>query len=122
MTIERLCKSCGRSFVRYNSLQTKCNLCSYNISAKPKKPMKKMGKVAKKWVETRHDWIKNNPPKHNGMWACELKLSPLCLRYMDLDQLTLDHTIARSKRPDLRYDHNNLKPACLPCNTEKGSS
>ena len=120
--IEYLCRRCGRTFPRFNSLQTRCGLCSYNSLGKPKKPMKRLGKVGQRWLETRRQWIADNPPAHNGTWPCALNLSPLCLRFVDIDQLQLDHAISRSKRPDLRYVMSNLQPSCAPCNTQKSSA
>lgn len=112
--IEHLCKACGRSFHRFNSLQTKCPLCTHN-KLSTNKPLKKMGKVGKKWVETRHEWLKKNANNSNT-WTCVVGGGLLVI-----DTVTLDHDLSRSRRPDLRFDHDNLKPMCLFHNTDKGS-
>lgn len=121
--IEHMCKSCGRTFWRYSTMQTICNKCQYNrISGRiRRKPIKRVGKVAKKWMETRQEWIKNNPPDDFGYWYCSLKLMPNCLVRMQIDELTLDHAKSRSRHPELRYELSNLQPACLSCNVYKGS-
>lgn len=113
--IEKICKECSTCFKQYNTAQTRCQKCTYNRYAKPKKPIKRMGKVAKKWIEVRHDWIKQNT-NSAGTWNCHY-----CGKHLTIDTLTLDHVIARSKRPDLRYNHDNLVPCCYPCNSKKGS-
>lgn len=108
--LEHLCKSCGTTFLRYNSAQTKCGKCQYNRLRR--KPIKRVGKIAKKWIETRNEWIRLNP----GPWTCYL-----CSKSLDIDTLTLDHVKSRSRRPDLRFELSNLQPACLSCNVDKGS-
>lgn len=113
--IQYLCKTCGRSFERHNSLNKLCPLCAYNRYTKPKKPLKKVGKVAKKWIETRNEWFKTNPPQ-DGFYICGI-----CHQPVPFDETVLDHIKARSKRPDLRYDFSNLQPAHYYCNSEKGS-
>lgn len=115
--IEKLCRTCFYSFRQYNRANLLCPKCAYNKYAKPRKPIKRIGKVAKKWIETRNKWIKNNP----GPWQCYLKLSPMCLKSLSVDTLTLDHIQPRSRRPDLRFEYANLGPACLHCNNLKGS-
>lgn len=118
--IETLCRNCGQPFPRYSSLQRLCGRC-VDKTLKPKKPMKKIGKVTEKWIETRKDWISRNPPDSKGLWECYLKISPYCLGFMNKDSLTIDHVKSRSRHPELRYDLDNLKPACAPCNGLKGS-
>lgn len=120
--VEHICKECGTSFVRFMTTQTRCQKCTYNRYAKPRKPIKRIGKVTKKWIETRHEWIKQNPADKNGYWYCYLKYPGICIGRMDIDQLTLDHKKSRSSRPDLRFDLANLAPACVYCNNQKGSA
>ena len=112
--IENICRSCGRTFVRYNSLQRKCGLCTKNLTAK--KPMKKIGAVTKKWINTRNQWIKDNLPDHAGYYICYLCGSPV-----HIDEMELDHRKSRSRSPELRFEQSNLFPVHHACNTEKGS-
>lgn len=115
MSIEYTCKDCGKSFTRYNSLNRICSKCQFNKYAKPKKAIKRIGPVAKKWIETRHEWIKKHITD-NGLWECFY-----CGRLLTLDQLTLDHKLSRGRHPEKRFDENNLVPACWGCNEKKGS-
>ena len=85
-----------------------------------RKALKRIGKIGTRWIETRHEWIKANPPK-DSYYTCYLKISPICLRKMTTQEMTLDHVMSRTRRPDLRFDFSNLKPCCAPCNVEKGS-
>ena len=83
--------------------------------------MKRVGKRTAQWIEARHEYIKNNPPNHQGYWRCYLQISPNCLRYVDKDTLTLDHVESRTRAPEKLTEQTNLKPACGPCNELKGS-
>lgn len=81
-----------------------------------------IGKHGKLWISTRHQWIKDNPPPIEGkFWLCYLRIHPYCPVRLSLETLTLDHVVPRSNDPKLRYDHDNLRPACKYCNSEKGS-
>lgn len=82
---------------------------------KGKKRIKKIGKVGRQWWATRQEWISQNLPD-SGYWICRY-----CGKYLTLDLLTLDHIIPRSRAPHLRFDHENLAPACWECNSQKGS-
>lgn len=66
-------------------------------------------------MQTRNEWIQLNATKDNK-WVCYI-----CGIRLNIENLTLDHKLARSRRPDLRYDHSNLAPCCFACNTRKGS-
>lgn len=113
--IERMCKNCGNTFPQYNSTQTLCSKCSFNkYQNQGRKPIKKVGKITKKWFETRKEWIKQNPG--NNGWHCYL-----CGKLLDINTLTLDHKLSRSRHPELRFELSNLAPACARCNYEKGS-
>lgn len=110
--LEFLCHQCGRSYPRYNSLQTKCGLCLYNTLEKPRKPLKRVGPVTKKWIAHRQQWIEAHP----GPYTCYL-----CGVVLTVNTLTLDHVLPRSRRPDLRLDDTNIQPCCYYCNHQKGS-
>lgn len=89
---------------------------------KQRKTPKTMGKYAKQWVITRNTWIRNNPPNYlECYWLCYLRIAPNCRGYLTERTLTLDHVVARSRDPSKRFDQDNLKPACMPCNELKGS-
>lgn len=85
-------------------------------------PIKKVGKHTKQWLVTRASWIRHNPPPIEGQfWLCYLRIHPFCPVRLTLETLTLDHVVSRSRDPKLRYNADNLKPACKYCNSEKGS-
>lgn len=116
---------------------TVCNKRSYSdrcVAHKPRKPIpasvlpirhkplpprikrpRQAGKHAVKWIETRRDWIKQN-------WAPGMVIDcHYCHRPLTLDELSLDHKVARSRAPELRYQMSNLVPCCLACNGSKAS-
>lgn len=71
------------------------------------------GKVARRWYKTRRQWFKENPAEGYTCYLCGV--------YVPKNEVTLDHIIPRSRRPDLRYELTNLAPACWTCNSQKGS-
>jgi 5-methylcytosine-specific restriction endonuclease McrA len=86
------------------------------------KPINKVGKQTKQWLITRATWIKKNPPPIEGKyWMCYLRIHPWCPGRIDVAHLTLDHVVSRSRDPSKRFKADNLKPACIYCNGEKGS-
>lgn len=82
----------------------------------PPKPIKKSGTIHKKWMKYRRQWKKDNPPDDNGYHYCYICGTPL-----KPGQITLDHVIPRSRRPDLIFDDTNIRVACWNCNIGKGS-
>lgn len=85
-------------------------------------PIKKVGKQTKQWFLTRATWIKKHPPTVEGKyWICYLQIHPWCPVRLDIEHLTLDHVVSRSKDPSKRFAADNLKPACIYCNNQKGS-
>ena len=86
------------------------------------KPIRKVGKQTKQWFITRATWIRKNPPPIDGIyWECYLRIHPWCPVRIDIEHLTLDHVVSRTRDPSKRFSQDNLKPACLYCNEEKGS-
>lgn len=93
-------------------------------STKPLKRtrLKKVGKHTKQWLITRATWIRRNPPPIDGKyWMCYLRIHEWCPGRIDIDHLTLDHVVSRTRDPSLRYNADNLKPCCIYCNGAKGS-
>lgn len=114
--IERMCKNCGRTFPQYNTLQKLCGLCQINKYAKPKKRIKRVGRIARQWINFRKDWIESHPPDNGYYYTCAI-----CFRPVHIDDVTLDHIEPRSSRPELRFVEENIQPTHYFCNTEKGS-
>jgi len=57
-----------------------------------------------------------NPPNHQGYNVCYL-----CGKWIQENEITVDHIVPRSRAPDLRYTFSNLALACGSCNNAKGS-
>lgn len=107
---------------------------SYQCFTNPKKALKratkplkrtrinKVGKQTKQWFITRATWIKKNPPPIDGRyWECYLRIHPWCPVRLDIEHLTLDHVVSRTRDPSKRFAQENLRPACIHCNGQKGS-
>lgn len=73
-------------------------------------------------LSTAAQWLKENPPDQDGMWACYLGISPHCLRVVNRSQVQLEHVYPKNKYPALRYTTLNIKPSCGPCNSLKLSN
>lgn len=78
--------------------------------------IQQQGKTAKEWLQTRREWVKLNPPNHQGFWVCGL-----CGRWVHESEMELDHIEPRGSHPELRYEHSNLQPTHIACNRLKGS-
>lgn len=100
-----ICKLCG-SIGHYKTF------CFLN----KKKVPSKVGKYTKKWFDFRKEYLKNHPPDRYGFYTCYL-----CYKKVPAKEITLDHVIARSKAPKLRYNESNIRFCCSKCNYEKGS-
>lgn len=85
-------------------------------------PINKVGKTTKQWFITRATWIKKNPPPIEGKyWMCYLRIHPWCPGRIDIEHLTVDHVVARTRDHSKKFSQANLKPACKYCNEMKGS-
>jgi 5-methylcytosine-specific restriction endonuclease McrA len=93
-------------------MQTLCGLCLYNKYKVNRKPLQRIGKIARQWIDTRREWIKQNPEP----WQCYICGIPL-----DINTMTLDHVVARTRDPSLRFELKNLAPCCYKDNNDKGS-
>lgn len=80
------------------------------------KPIRKVGKKGLKWIAFRRNYLKHHPANHQGYYTCFY-----CQRWIKEAEITLDHYIPRSRRPDLVFDESNIVLCCGSCNTEKGS-
>lgn len=105
------CKYCGSS--------THTTLMCLN---KPRVPIRQESEKARsKRTATSREWYRLNPPDENGTWICYLQISPRCPRILTRSTITLEHVKSKVRHPELKYDVNNLKPACEFCNKLKGS-
>lgn len=112
-----MCVGCGRTFIRYNTLNKLCPLCLYNTyKSTARKPIKRFGSVTVKWWKARRKWLELNPPNHEGFWFCYICQAPLTI-----DQLTVDHIQSRGRNPELRFEQSNLAACCFKDNKKKGS-
>lgn len=89
---------------------------SFYCNQKPRKPLPRQGKNTLAWQMARKKWLKKNLPNHQGYYLCYI-----CHKAVPDYEITLDHVIPRSARPDLKYNFDNLQPCCFSCNSEKGS-
>ena len=68
----------------------------------------------------RKQFIKNNPPDAYGYYTCYLNLEG-CWKKMEVSQMQVEHVHSKARRPDLRHNQENMKPACPNCNEKKRS-
>lgn len=85
-----------------------------------RKPMKRESdKTKSKRQATALQWDKLNPPDENGEWTCYLQISPDCPIKLTKQTLVREHYYSKTRRPDLKYEVSNIRPACDPCNSVK---
>lgn len=118
-TPKKPCKHCGlKGHFSYACYQNP----KRTLKQLKRSPINKVGKQTKQWLVTRASWIRHNPPPIEGKyWMCYLRIHPWCPGRIDVAHLTLDHVVSRSRDPSQRFKADNLKPACIYCNGEKGS-
>jgi len=68
------------------------------------------------WLAFRYQWLKDNPPDHDGYYICGI-----CGKPVWVGDVTLDHILPRSSHPELILDVSNIQPAHGKCNSDKGS-
>ena len=73
-------------------------------------------KKSYEWLRFRKKWLSENQPNFQGYYECYL-----CSKWVLKADVTLDHIIPRSRRPDLKLEESNVRPCCYACNSEKGS-
>lgn len=78
--------------------------------AKPGKAPK--NRIKKEWLAFRRQWLKDNPPNHQGFYICGI-----CGRPVSIEGVELDHVQNRSTHPHLRFDPENVRPAHSACNS-----
>ena len=108
------CKYCQEEVTTHSQL-----LCfnKPRTPLKTKKAIDRIGKAGAENQEIRRAWIQANPPPYE----CYLGISPFCLRHLDIDTMTLEHVIPKSRGRGYARDFKNIRPACYPCNSLKGS-
>lgn len=97
--------------------------------------LKKIGKQTSRWQQTKKVFFQRNKGDENGLYWCKIKkcpkpkvpmVAPRDPRLSDPDSgvelCTVDHIIARTKRPDLIHAQSNLQEAHESCNSDKGST
>lgn len=78
--------------------------------------LKKYGKKDAFWRKVRANWVKLNPPNHEGQYVCGI-----CGKSVHIDDMELDHINPRSGAPESISDFTNLQPTHNYCNRRKGS-
>jgi 5-methylcytosine-specific restriction endonuclease McrA len=106
MPVNRMCKSCGRSIIIWNTAQTRCAKCQQARSkAKPPKPISQRGKHALKWASFRKQEAIPYLDKTFGH-ICSVK------GCTETESLDVDHIKGRGSHPHLRYELSNLQYMC----------
>lgn len=103
------CKKCG-------SIWHTAAFCPQN-----RKPIKKVGKVTSRWLTFRREYLRIHPANHEGYRECYLQTTPLCPKWLEADQVTLDHILSRGSNRQLTYNEENMGICCTYCNNDKGS-
>ena len=73
-----------------------------------------MHKRTETWLKVRREWIRDNPPNHEGFYICGI-----CARPVHCESFELDHVVGRDGGN--LVDKENLQPSHMLCNRLKGS-
>lgn len=120
MGVQRLCKSCGRSIIIWNTAQTRCPKCQQARSkAKPPKPIRKQGKHAQLWKTFRDQVARPYLDKKYGIKCADCGVLPPTKDDGTFYRHDVDHIKSRGSSPDLRYDVKNLEYRCRSCHRRK---
>lgn len=105
-----------------------CKWCSslehtqFYCYKKPRTPIRKKGKKAKKWDKAKITWFELNPPDEYGMWYCIVGGSGLTRdSSYSTYLLNIDHDISRARDSTKVDEQSNLNPICPKHNRLKGS-
>ena|ERR1019366_3790055 len=113
-----ICTFCGK----FGHYQTFCRSKPNKAIKQASTPIRKESvKSRGRRIETANKWFKKNPPDEDGHWICYLQISSLCPVKLDRGMLSLEHVEPKVKRPDLKYNTDNIRPSCSFCNKMKGS-
>jgi 5-methylcytosine-specific restriction endonuclease McrA len=100
--VSKPCKHCGGE-----------NHLSFRCFHSPPNWKKKQGKTSIQWLQTRRQWFREHKADSYNCYYCG--------RFLLRNEVELDHYHPRSGNPELRYDLDNLRISCHPCNFDKGS-
>lgn len=91
--------------------------CFQRPKKQPKRtPIKKGGKHEQAWRLFRKRYLELHPSNHEGYYICYI-----CSKWVEAQDITLDHKVSRSNAPELRYNEDNIEFCCWSCNSKKGS-
>ena len=108
--LENLCKNCGRSFPRYNTTVTICQVCAYNKYTKPNKPIAKRGKKSKEY----DDWRINVAIPY-----LDKQYGHRCAICGVDGKLDIDHIQKRGSHPELKMQITNVRYLCRNCHIKE---
>lgn len=107
MPTQRMCKSCGRSVIVWNTAQTRCAKCQKARSkAKAPKPIKKVGKQTltyNRWRDTvAKPYLNDKFGYRCAVRGCHVE-----------EDLHVDHVRTRGSRHDLKMVVTNVRYLCF---------
>ena len=112
--IEKMCKSCGRTYPVYNSAQSLCGVCSYNKYFRGKqKPISQRGKRTRDYEVWRDTVAIPHLTKQYGLRCSECGVLPSG-KYHDVD-----HIKKRSTPPELKTEITNVRFLCRRCHQKR---
>ncbi len=68
------------------------------------------------WAKFRRQWIKDNPPNHQGAWICGI-----CGMWVYQGEMELDHIKPQGWGHKDKFNSDNIQPSHAKCNRLKGS-
>lgn len=90
---------------------------AFGCTKKPRKPMKKVGRISKKLLDQRKAYLEAYPAPHYCAYCVYSGIEEE-LKEKDVQ---VEHFLTKNNRPDLRFDWSNLVKSCPGHNKLKGN-
>lgn len=109
--LEFMCKDCGTTFPRYNTLSTICGRCALNRYSKPRQRIRRKGKRTIEYEAWRRDVAVPYLDKTYGR-KCSVLGCP------ETEYLDVQHKQKRGSHPELKMELSNVEYLCRPHHIE----
>ncbi len=112
------CKHCGsEQHTAFNCPHKPKKTLQARTALKPKRRLKKMGRIGKALADQRELFLRENDPPYNCIYCLVIGIDiPLLPEEFDVE-----HGKSKTRHPGLRFSKGNLYVACKAHNQDKGS-
>lgn len=121
MSVHRLCKSCGKSIIVYNTVTNKCFDCQKKRSStKPSKPIKQIGKEGERYSVWLNVVARPYLDDKYGRACAFCKLPPpVNDETGEVGYHHVDHIQKRGSHIQHKYSVHNIRYLCANCHIKE---